>query len=808
MRTPSCIVLYALLLFTSVSFGQKKKLTAVKTADRMVIDGKLSETIWDSAPVATDFIMFAPDNGKPISDKTKTEVQVAYTNDAIYIGAKMYDYEPTKILTEITPRDNFGTADNFGVFLNGFNDGQQDFRFFVSAAGVQADCIFTNQNGEDFSWDAIWESHIAHTDFGWVVEIKIPYAALRFSKASKQEWGVNFYREIRRDRQLFTWNFIDSKINNETGQSGILEGIENIETPTRLFFIPYSSFYLNSSHVQKTFGELKGGLDIKYGISDAFTLDAILVPDFGQTKFDNVELNLSPFEQKFTENRPFFTEGTDLFSKGDLVYSRRIGETPDLSLADNETAKLPSTIQLINAVKISGRSKDGLGIGFLNAVTENTSVQVTNTDTGVQRKAEIQPATNYNVVVLDQRFRKNSSVTFINTNVTRNGQAKDANVSAFLFDLNTTQNTFAAKGDIKYSYLNYADLGADKKGINTSIYLGETSGKFRYGIGGKYVSKDFDNNDLGINFQSHFHGFMTEWSYRILNPTKKYNTFNLQLYSETSFENRTGKVQDNSLNLSIDTANKKNDYYGYGLEVRPTVTYDFYEARTADDSKYLKIPQILGSWFYFSSNYNRPFSIDVNPYFAICNQKGRGRLGMMIEPKYRFSDHLSLAYSIRFNKMLNNIGYSGLFDQDNDPLTESEIIMAKRNITSFTNTLSGKYALNEKMSVNLNIRHYWSYAINSAFYALENSGDISPETNYVANNDSNFNTWNMDLSYSWWFAPGSQLSALYRNSSSFYENEFRTDFGSNFNKAIDNNFLNHVFSISVRYFIDYNSLKN
>ena len=808
MRTPSCIVLYALLLVTSVSFGQKKILTAVKTSDRMVIDGQLSEAIWSTASKATDFIMFAPDNGKPISEQTKTEVQIAYTNDAIYIGAKLFDNEPSKMLTEITPRDNFGSSENFGIFLNGFNDGQQDFRFYVSSAGVQADCIFTNQNGEDFSWDAIWESHIALTDFGWLVEMKIPYAALRFSKASKQVWGVNFYREIRRNRQLFTWNFIDTKINNESAQSGILEGIENIEPPTRLFFIPYSSFYLNSSHVQKTYGELKGGLDIKYGISDAFTLDAILVPDFGQTKFDNVELNLSPFEQRFTENRPFFTEGTDLFSKGDLVYSRRIGETPDLTIADNESAKLPSNIKLINAVKISGRSKDGLGVGFLNAVTENTSVPVTNTDTGITRTAVLQPATNYNVVVLDQRFQKNSSVTFINTNVTRNGQAKDANVSAVLFDLNTPNNTFAAKGDVKYSYLNYPTFGADKTGLNTSIYLAETSGKFRYGIGGKYVSKDFDNNDLGINFQTHYHGFMTEWSYRILNPTANYNTFNVQFYSETSFENKSGKVQDNAISLNVESVDKKNDFYGYGIDLRPTVTYDFYEARTADDSKFLKIPQIIGSWFYFSSNYNRPFSLDVNPSFALCNQKGRGRIGFMAEPKYRFSDHLSLTYTFRFNKSFNNIGFSGNFDADNDPLTDPEIIMAKRNITTFTNAISGKYALNEKMSLNLSVRHYWSYAKNSAFYALQDSGDITPENNYTANNDSNFNTWNMDLSYSWWFAPGSQISALYRNSSSFYENEFRTDFGSNFNKAIDNNYLNHVFSLSVRYFIDYNSLKN
>jgi hypothetical protein len=283
---------------------------------------------------------------------------------------------------------------------------------------------------------------------------------------------------------------------------------------------------LNANQDQKTYGELKGGLDVKYGISDAFTLDAILVPDFGQTKFDNVELNLSPFEQRFTENRPFFTEGTDLFSKGDLVYSRRIGETPDLVLGDTESAKLPGSIKLINAVKISGRSKDGLGIGFLNAVTENTKVSITDEATGSERNVELQPATNYNVVVLDQRFNTNSSVSFINTNVTRNGEAKDANVSALLFDLNTPRNTFTAKGDVKYSYLNYSGIGQDKNGVNTSIYLAETSGNFRYGVGGKYISKDFDNNDLGINFQTHFHGFITEGSYRIINPTKKYNTFN------------------------------------------------------------------------------------------------------------------------------------------------------------------------------------------------------------------------------------------------------------------------------------------
>jgi hypothetical protein len=263
---------------------------------------------------------------------------------------------------------------------------------------------------------------------------------------------VNFYRELRRDRQSYTWNYIDSKINNESAQSGILEGIDNINTPTRLFFIPYASYYLNANDYQKVKGEVKGGLDIKYGITDAFTLDAILIPDFGQTKFDNVEFNLSAFEQQFAENRPFFTEGTDLFNKGNLLYSRRIGQTPGIELKGNETVEeFPSSIKLINALKVSGRTKDGLGVGVLNAVTEKTSINVTDATRRVHPTRSVAPLSNYNVVVLNQRFRKNSSVSFVNTNVTRNGSFRDANVSGLLFNLNTKANTYNLQGEMKYS---------------------------------------------------------------------------------------------------------------------------------------------------------------------------------------------------------------------------------------------------------------------------------------------------------------------------------------------------------------------
>ena len=208
-------------LFSLFGYSQKKVLQTKFISEKIEIDGKLDESIWQSAEIATDFIMFDPDNGKKIPDSKKTEIRVLYDNDAIYIGAMLYDENPQKILKEITQRDNFGTSDLFGVFINGYNDGQQDFQFFVNAADGQADCITTDTNGEDYSWDAVWNSKAVITDKGWVVEMRIPYAALRFSGESKQTWGLNFFREIRRDRQKYTWKFIDSQLGTFTQQSRI-----------------------------------------------------------------------------------------------------------------------------------------------------------------------------------------------------------------------------------------------------------------------------------------------------------------------------------------------------------------------------------------------------------------------------------------------------------------------------------------------------------------------------------------------------------------------------------------------------------
>ncbi len=784
------------ILLSISSHSQKKVLIAKATTDNITIDGKINETIWNSTTdTATDFIMFEPDNGKLISKDKKTEVKVLYDNDAIYISALLYDNEPSKIQKEITNRDVFGVSDHFSVSINGFNDGQQDYRFYVSAAGVQMDCLATKDD-EDYSWDAIWDSEVSITDFGWVVEMKIPYAALRFSNAQKQTWGLNFMREIKRDVQKYTWNRVDNKIGTVIAQAGILEGIQNIDTPTRLFFIPYTSVYYQKNHLgsDKT---LKAGLDIKYGINDSFTVDAILVPDFGQTRFDNAILNLEPFEQRLDENRPFFTEGTNLFNIGNLFYSRRIGGAPSsvpVVAANEEITNYPSTVDLINAVKVSGRTQGGLGIGFLNAITEKTHATIRNIDTDEHRKEIIEPLTNYNVLVFDQRFNNNSSVSFVNTNTTRNGSFRDANVSGALFDLSTKANSYNLYGDFKYSTINDIE---DYDGIKTSLNFAKTRGQYRYLFSGKYISKNYDVNDLGINFYNNYSSGAATISYRIVNPTKYFNTFKVSQVFNVETQNTTGKLQEAWYKSLFQARSKSNNYFEFAVVANPFDTFDFYEPRQHD--RYLKIPRRLSSYFGTEFNSNSAFTFDFTPSFSIYDQPGRATYGIALGPKYRFNDKISLFFVMDYTYKHNDIGWVG-FDN-------TDIIIGKRNREVLQNDLRGKYAINNRMTLNLTARYYWSYSENKEFFTLLDDGNLNPNNEYSLNKDRNFNSWNFDLSYSWWFAPGSELSVLYRNYSIERGTTVEKNLNTNF-KSVFNGNLTNILSVSVRYFIDYNSVKN
>jgi hypothetical protein len=336
MQLQKLIILFVLLLVCGQVFSQNKSLQAVKASHPPNIDGLLDDVAWQNVPVATDFIQNFPSYGAPASQRT--EVKIIYDNLAIYIAAYLYD-DPALIRRQITARDEEQQkdVDYFSVFFDTYKDHQNGFQFLVTSSNVQTDARLTPNlvlaPGEygDKTWDAVWDSKVNITADGWIVEMRIPYLSLRFAKKDVQGWGLQLLRSVRRNNEITFWNDVDPKTNGFVNQFGLLTDLIDIHPPLRLNFSPYVSTGIRSTPRKgkyETEWLASGGVDVKYGINESFTFDATLIPDFGQVVSDNVVNNLTPYEVRFDEYRPFFTEGTDIFDKGGLFYSRRIGAMP------------------------------------------------------------------------------------------------------------------------------------------------------------------------------------------------------------------------------------------------------------------------------------------------------------------------------------------------------------------------------------------------------------------------------------------------------------------------------------------------
>ena len=281
-------LLFSLGLSAQMPNDNRKIIKTTRIEKAPQIDGVIDDEAWKNVQIASDFFVLRPDNGNKAPDSHQTKVRIVYDDQAIYISAEMTAPDPQKIPREFTYRDNFGQADFFLVTINPNDDGQNPFEFIVMSSGSQAEARVT-AGDEDFSWNAVWESDVEITDKGWNVEMKIPYRALRFANRPIQEWGFNFHRNVLNNNAQYTWNFIDNTQGIWTQYDGLVTGLKDIEPPTRLIFYPYTSGLIDSYN-----GEVESvynvGMDIKYGITDNMTLDATLIPDFGQVGFDNVEL--------------------------------------------------------------------------------------------------------------------------------------------------------------------------------------------------------------------------------------------------------------------------------------------------------------------------------------------------------------------------------------------------------------------------------------------------------------------------------------------------------------------------------------
>jgi len=794
---------------------ERKELTAVRAEVPPRIDGYMDDEIWSSANEARDFYQYIPYNDRPPS--LPSIVKVLFDDNAIYIGAKLFDFEPDSILTQLGIRDADTriNADQFYIDINPFDDGVNGFTFKVSASGVQTDINRAGRGSRfggpgrtrgDPAWDAVWESKVRLVEDGWTVEIKIPYSALRFPKTDVQEWGINFWRDLRRHTELSSWNFVDREIRNQMNYLGKLKGIIGVKPPLRLAFYPYISGYLekssNESGWRRTYN---GGMDLKWGMNESYTMDVTLIPDFGQVKSDRKILNLTPYEVRYTERRQFFTEGTELFQRANLFYSRRIGGEPrgyndvEDGLEPSEiTKENPVTTRMINATKISGRNKRGLGIGFLNAMTAASHAIVVDTITDVERTVNTQPFTNYNIVVVDQSLPNNSYASLINTNTMMRDIGYSANVTGTEFRLYDKSNMYGIRGEFALSQHYYKDED-DDFGHKYELRVGKFGGKIQYGLNREMISDTYDQNDLGYQRRNNEIETQATFDYNIFQPFGKFLSFGvgtnveiLQLYNPKEFtelvvglDSRTEFV--NRFNIFI-----RGEYSPLGRK-------DYYEPRV--EGRYYKTDDAIHIFSRFGTDRRKKLSFrggfDMDQIFSEYKQN---EYEIVISPIYRMNDRMNFSMVLEYRKRKNNIGYVEDFGVDS-------VYFGRRDSPTWVTSLQTNYIFTNTISLGFDLRHYWSRVVyDGTYYFLNQDGSLTEMDDGIHADDINYNAFTIDMAFKWNFAPGSWLSAVWKNIVDA-DGHMINNYFDNIEYMFSENQVNSV-SLKLLYYLDYQYIKN
>lgn len=777
-----------------------REIYAIRATEIIYINGRLDEKDWAKSDLANNFTIYEPFNGLKASQQT--EVSVLYDDYAIYIGARLYDSSPDSIFHELGQRDNSDRlrSDAFSVFLSTYNDGVNYLQFTVSASGVQTDIKLTS-NKSDRNWNAVWESAVNIDSLGWIVEMKIPYSALRFSKSNSPIWGVNFSRLIKRYNEVSTWNFVDISRAGFITQSGVLKGISGIKPPLRLSLLPYVSGYVDRyPGLKGVDSRLSGGMDLKLGIAQSFTLDVTLIPDFGQVRSDDKILNLSPFEVKYDEARQFFTEGTELFGKAGVFYSRRIGGTPNHynavydSLNANEIVdKNPLEAKMINASKLSGRFSNGLGFGFFNAMTENTYAEILDTVSGKRRKLLTQGFTNYNITVFDQNIPNNSYVSLINTNVYRPVDSFTANVTATEFNLKNKKQSFSVSG---VGAISQRFVDSVQQGFKSNLSVSKISGNIQGFIWANIESKHYNPNDLGYLRSPNEISSGVTLAYKVFEPFWKLLNFQTQLEFSNSRLYTPKAFQSQRIELQAKFTNIKNFTGGFNASYNPRYSYDYYEPRVPGQ-KFLK-PRVLWFQWWGSPDYRKAVVLDHRLsfwYADMYNQKG---YMYNISPRIRFSDKLLTVYSWAYQSERNDIGY---YDYDG-----SNIFFGSRKLVTITNTINIQYAFRAKSFLSIRARHYIRHFKYNDFFILKDDGSLERTDSITNPVNRNYNLFNIDMFYQWHFAPGSELVFAWKNQVEELIDNPQYNYLNNL-KGIWNSAQNNSFSIKILYYIDYQMIR-
>ena len=812
------ILLFFLIIICSVSnYSQERKMfDAVRFLSPPKIDGKLTDNQWTKSPELKDFILALPPTrfGKKIPTDYETTAYFGYDDDAVYIAAKIKHPNMEEIQKELAVRDKAmnGDYELFWVSIDPYNNKEGHYGFSVSSSGVLNDGYFTREWDEDgFNYDTVFDAKISLNKNNWTVEIIIPYSALRFPESEIQNWGINFSRRIRDFEESYTWNPTDIRTYSWPEQLGLVKDIKSVKPPLRLFLYPYLQSELNFKKNNSSNSSYSAGLDLKYGLSNSFTLDLTLIPDFGQVAFDDEELNLTPFEQQFDENRAFFTEGASLFKKADIgfragnfFYSRRIGQKLDFNendyLLDNEELLMyDKKPKLINSVKVTGTTDTKLSVGIINTITDNAYAYFKNNLTNLERNELLAPTTNYNVLSLTQEIINDvSSISVLNTNINRKNGLNGNNTAlvANIFDNKRKYNIQSA------IYGSYAPRFSEKNGFKGYISAEELEGNFQFFLHWTGVDKYYNQNELGYFILHNSQRVGGRVSYRILKDNKLFRTLSSSLYVGRTFRFDDGVRIRSGMRFA--NMIQFQNLSGIGFVLRYTDREkDYYETRNND--RFIINPSEFDVLISYSTNNNKKVysKIEFSNITSFNEQFNEKKIynRYEVDLNFRLSDQISAKISSEVKNTQEDIGY---IMEENE-----EIYFGNRDLESVENSIKIEYKIDSRKNIYLDFRNFWSKAdYSQILYKLKRDGyrELSDYSILNKNPNTNFNLWNLDLNFEWWFAPGSNLVFLYRNQIFNRDNKS----GLDYYKSLKNLFdipIQHQLSLRLNYLIDVNRFK-
>ena len=384
-----------------------------------VIDGRLDDEAWqEQGEWAGNYTQNMPIEGAPPTEQT--ELKILYDDKYLYYAIRAYD-DPAKIHHYPGRRDDFGeyAVDVVGICFDSYNDKRTGFEFDLTASGGRIDLILGNGETEwDTTWDAVWDGKVAHDEKGWTAEARIPLNQLRYGKQKEQVWGMHAWRWLTRNKEESQWQLIPRQNTGRMYQLGELHGIEDLPPSRHVEVLPHVVGKAASGPSvpgEGTDGSGTIGLDTKVGLSTNFTLDATVNPDFGQVEADPSVLNLTAYETFYEEKRPFFLEGRKILTFGieeqdQLFYSRRIGQPPSLrpTPGPDETVRVPDATTILGALKVTGKTNDGLSVAVLESFTQKEHAEVTGPY--VSASPTVEPLGSYTTARVQKDWNKGNTI--------------------------------------------------------------------------------------------------------------------------------------------------------------------------------------------------------------------------------------------------------------------------------------------------------------------------------------------------------------------------------------------------------------